>query len=182
MAEVRTRQQTSWPWWAFLLTGIAWLIISWVVLRFNLNTSIKTVGVLLGVLFLAAAINEFLIYIAVDSWRWAHLFLGIIFILGSLWAFVQPTEAFWALASVLGLLLILQGSLTLIESLATRAPLYGLGVAAGIIEILLGFWASQQYYPARAALILIWVGLLALFRGIGEIALAFAVKHQTGQM
>ena len=40
---------------------------------------------------------------------------------------------------------------------------------AGILEILLGFWASQQMFPARAALLLVWVGFFALFRGISEI-------------
>jgi uncharacterized membrane protein HdeD (DUF308 family) len=42
---------------------------------------------------------------------------------------------------------------------------------------LLGFWASQQLFPARAALILVWVGFLALFRGISEIALAFQIRR-----
>jgi uncharacterized membrane protein HdeD (DUF308 family) len=42
--------------------------------------------------------------------------------------------------------------------------------------VLLGFWASQQYYPARAALILLWVGFFALFRGITEIVTAFQVR------
>ena len=36
------------PWWIFLLTGIGWLILAWIALRFN-PASIPTVGVLLGV-------------------------------------------------------------------------------------------------------------------------------------
>ncbi len=179
MSEVKTRQQATWPWWAFLITGIAWLIISMVVLRFNIS-SITTVGVLLGILFLAVAINEFLVYAVVDTWRVAHMILGIFFLLGSLWAFLQPKEAFWALASILGFLLVLQGTMTLLAAVAGKGPLWGLGLAVGILEILLGFWASQQYYPARATLILIWVGFMALFRGIGEIVLAFHVRHEEG--
>ena len=35
------------PWWLFLLTGIAWLIIGWITLRFN-PASIATVGILLA--------------------------------------------------------------------------------------------------------------------------------------
>jgi uncharacterized membrane protein HdeD (DUF308 family) len=41
---------------------------------------------------------------------------------------------------------------------------------------LLGFWASQQLFPARAALLLIWVGFLALFRGISEFVVAFELR------
>ena len=137
-------------------------------------------GVLLGILFLAVAINEFLVYAVVDTWRVAHMILGIFFLLGSLWAFLQPKEAFWALASILGFLLVLQGTMTLLAAVAGKGPLWGLGLAVGILEILLGFWASQQYYPARATLILIWVGFMALFRGIGEIVLAFHVRHEEG--
>ena len=48
------------PWWAFLLTGIAWLIISMVVLRFT-ATSAFTIGILMGAVFLGAMANEFLI-------------------------------------------------------------------------------------------------------------------------
>jgi uncharacterized membrane protein HdeD (DUF308 family) len=178
MAQVKTRTQMM-PWWLFLITGIAWLLISMVVLRFNIS-SITTVGILLGALFLAAALNEFFTSAVVDTWRWAHILLGILFVFGALWGFFQPKEAFWALASVLGLLLVLQGSMTLIASIMAKGPLWGLGLAVGILEILLGFWASQQYYVVQARLILIWVGLMALFRGVGEIVLAFEVRRAEG--
>ena len=64
-----------------LLTGIAWLIISVVVLRFRL-TSITTVGVFIGVVFLAAMFNEFLLASVHVGWRWAHVLLGIFFLVG----------------------------------------------------------------------------------------------------
>ena len=47
----------------------------------------------------------------------------------------------------------------------------------GILEVLLGFWASQQYLPVRGALLLIWVGFFALFRGISEIVIAFELRR-----
>jgi uncharacterized membrane protein HdeD (DUF308 family) len=48
---------------------------------------------------------------------------------------------------------------------------------AGIVEILLGFWASQQYLSIRGVLLLVWVGLFALFRGISEIVIAFELRR-----
>jgi len=63
------------PWWLMLVTGIAWLIISVMVLRFRLS-SITTVGVLIGVLFLLAMFNEFLLASVRPGWRWAHVLLG----------------------------------------------------------------------------------------------------------
>jgi uncharacterized membrane protein HdeD (DUF308 family) len=165
------------PWWVLLLTGIAWLIIAVIVLRFT-TTSAATVGILLGVIFLAAMFNEFLIALVRRHWRWAHILMSIVFLAGAIWAFVNPLGTFWALATVIGLLLILQGALVLITSIESRIinSVWWLGLVAGILEILIGFWASQQLVPARAALLIIWVGVLALFRGITEIVLAFELK------
>lgn len=52
-----------------------------------------------------------------------------------------------------------------------------LGLVVGTLEILLGFWASQQYRPVQGALLLIWVGFFALFRGISEIVIAFELRR-----
>jgi uncharacterized membrane protein HdeD (DUF308 family) len=167
------------PSWLLLVTGIAWLIISLVVLRFS-TTSITTVGVLLGVIFLMATFNEFLIASVRVSWRWAHIVMGVLFAVAAIWSFANPLNAFWAIASVLGLLLIFRGALDIISSLVVReiSGAWWLGLVAGILEILLGFWASQQLFPARAALILLWVGFFALFRGISEIVIAFELRSR----
>jgi uncharacterized membrane protein HdeD (DUF308 family) len=169
--------QLAGPWWAPLLTGIAWLIISVIVLRVN-TTSVATIGVLMGVIFLAAMANEFLIAAVRQRWQWAHVLLGIFFLGGAIWAFVHPFGAFWSLASVIGLLLILEGGFVLITSIDSRVinSAWWLGMFAGILMLFVGFWASQQALPARAVLLIIWVGLLALFRGITEIVLAFELK------
>jgi uncharacterized membrane protein HdeD (DUF308 family) len=166
------------PWWIFLLTGIGWLILSWIALRFS-PASVPTVGVLLGVFFLIAMINEFFIASVMPGWRWLHILMGIIFLFGAAWSLAQPYDAFWALASILGLLLIFRGTFDIITSVSTREvnPMWWLGLLVGILEILLGFWASQQYRPVQGALLLIWVGFFALFRGISEIVIAFQLRR-----
>jgi uncharacterized membrane protein HdeD (DUF308 family) len=166
------------PWWMFLLTGIAWLILSWVALRFT-PASITTVGVLMGALFLFGMVDEFLIASVRSSWRWLHVVMGVIFAFGAGWSFAQPYNAFWALASILGLLLIFRGTLDIITSVDAREvnSAWWLGMVAGILEILLGFWASGQYLAVRGVLLLVWVGLFALFRGISEIVIAFELRR-----
>jgi uncharacterized membrane protein HdeD (DUF308 family) len=175
----RVLSRMAGPWWVFLVTGIAWLIIALVTLRFT-TTSIATVGVLLGVLFLLAAMNEFMISAVKQSWRWAHILLGIFFVVGAIWAFARPFDAFWSIASVLGFLLIFKGTLDLISAFMTKDvnSAWWLGLVTGILELVLGFWASQQLFPARGALLLLWVGFFALFRGISEIVIAFEVRHR----
>ena len=107
------------PWWLFLLTAIAWLIIAWVALRFT-PASIATVGVLLGVLFLFGMLDEFLIASVRSNWRWLHVAMGVIFAFGAGWSFARPYDASWTLASILGLLLIFRGTLDIITSVDAR--------------------------------------------------------------
>ena len=78
--------------------------------------------------------------------------MGVIFAFGAGWAFARPENAFWTLASILGLLLIFRGTLDIITSASAREvnSAWWLGMLAGILEVLLGFWASQQYLPVAA--------------------------------
>src|ERR1700749_5364518 len=122
------------PWWMFLLTGIAWLLVSVFILRIT-TASVATVGALMGVLFLVAMLNEWFIAAVSPSWRSAHIVLGILFAGGAGWAFARPYNAFWALASVLGLLLIFRGTFCFTTSLSPRGgtPPCGLGLRAGTL-------------------------------------------------
>jgi len=170
-------------WLVFLASGILWLLIAWLVLRLNAS-SITTVGVLLGVVFLLAAINEVGVATVVPGgWKVWHYILAVIFFLGALYGFVRPVNTFFALASVLGLILVFYGAFEIIQSITTRAvnPYWWLGLITGILLVLLAFWVSgsdRVYALAqRSYLILFWVGFLALFRGFSQIFLAFSVRH-----
>jgi len=171
--------EASGTWWLFLITGIAWLLLSVIVLRFNI-TSIAAVGALLGVVFIAAGANEFMVMALRDmGWKWLHGILAVIFIIGGVWAFIHPIDAFYELAAILGFLLIFKGTMDVIGSVIQKeiSALWWLGLITGVLELLLGFWASQQYFAPRAALILVWVGFFALFHGIGEIVMAFEMRR-----
>ncbi len=179
-AEIR-REATGFAknWWLFLITGLAWLMIAIIVLRFD-TASLATVGVLIGVMFLGAAMNEFLASATVSGgWKFVHLALGALFVLGALWGFIRPVNTFFALASILGFLLVLMGTTSIVGAMLSREsnPLWWLGLTVGVLEILLAIWVSQRYYPARAALILIWVGIMAMFKGFSELFLAFELHH-----
>jgi uncharacterized membrane protein HdeD (DUF308 family) len=172
------REASRW-WWVFIVTGIFWLWISLVILRFT-TTSIVTIGILIGVMFTVAAITEFMVAgVTHGGWRVVHVILGVIFVLGAIWGYSDPKNAFWALAEVLGFILVIYGAVTLTESITTRAfnPLWWLGLTAGILLILLGFWTSQQLLGVKAELLIFYAGLFALFRGMGQIVTAFQIRH-----
>ena len=170
-------------WWVLLLSGIAWLVIAWVVLRADI-TSLATVGVLLGVLFIAAGVNEAFFASAVTGgWKILHYAMAVIFLLGGLWAFIRPINTFFALASVLGLILLFYGAFEIVRGVASRDEnrFWWVGLVTGILLILLAFWVSssdREFNLAnRAFLILFWVGFMALIRGFTQIMLAFSVRR-----
>jgi uncharacterized membrane protein HdeD (DUF308 family) len=91
-------------------------------------------------------------------------------------------NTFFALASVLGLIVLLQGLMTLTRGFALRdeTQYWWLDVVAGGLITLLGLWISTSDRAwdlrERAVFILLWVGFLAIFRGISDIALAFSLR------
>lgn len=169
--------QMAGPWWMLLVTGVAWLVISVIVLRFRLS-SVVAVGVLMGVVFLGGWFSEILLASIRLRWRWVHVLMAILFLFAACWSFASPFGAFWALATIFGLLLVFRGSFDLFTSIAAREinPAWWLGMIAGVLEILLGFWVSQQEFPARALLLILWVGFFALFRGFSDILMAFEIR------
>ena len=171
------------PWWAYLLAGIAWVIISVIILRFNI-ASVATIGLLLGALFLLSAVEEFVIAAVRPAWGWAHALLGILFIGAAIWSFVTPYGAFWALASVLGILLVVVGTMHIFTAINSRAfnDAWWFGVIGGLFEVFIGFWVSAQSFRAEAFFLIIWAGLLALFRGVFEIVLAFEIRSAQTQL
>jgi uncharacterized membrane protein HdeD (DUF308 family) len=175
-------------WWVLLLIGIAWLVVAWVVLRANI-TSLVTVGVLLGCLFIAAGINEVLFAgVVAGGWKVLHWAMAVIFLLGGLWAFIRPVNTFFALASVLGLILLFYGAFEIVRGVASREEnrLWWVGLVTGILLILLAFWVSSSdrvfNLANRAFLILFWVGFMALIRGFTQIMLAFSVRRAGRQL
>jgi len=169
-------------WWIFLVTGIGWLVIAWLVLRLN-ETSITAVGVLIGIVFISAGVNEVAISgLMSRGWRLWHALMAILFLLGGLWALIRPINTFFALASMVGLILIFYGAFEIARAIAVQAisPYWWVGLISGILLILLAFWVSgsdRVYSLARRVyLILFWVGFMALFKGINQIMLAFGIR------
>jgi len=116
-----------------------------------------------------------------EGWKWLHATVGVVLIIGGVAAFTEPFRTYAMLASLFGLLLVLKGTFDFVVALAGRheADLWWILFATGILEVLLGFWAAS--YPGRSAsLLIIWVGIGALIRGITQIVLAFQVRKIHG--
>jgi uncharacterized membrane protein HdeD (DUF308 family) len=163
-------------WWLFLVTGIAWVVIAFMVLAFDPTTP-AMIGYLAGFVLLLAGANEFVALALAAGWKWLHGALGVLFIIAGIMAMLEPFQTFGILALLIGWYLLFKGITDVVVSIAERdeMSLWGLLLATGIVELVVGVWAIG--YPGRSAwLLVVWVGIAALVRGVTEIVTAFRLR------
>ncbi len=159
-----------------LITGIAWIIVSVLVLDTDFDSALA-IGYLVGGYLIAAGVMELVLIGVVGGWKWLHGALGVLFVAGGIAALTEPFQTFTVLAALVGFFLVLKGSLDFVMALVARheVDLWWLMLIAGILQVLIGFWASG--YPGRSAVLLtLWVGIGALIRGITQLVVAFQVR------
>ncbi|MCU1403603.1 MAG: hypothetical protein JWM70_1927 [Microbacteriaceae bacterium] len=163
-------------WWALIVIGITWIVIGFVVIRFD-NSTVAIVSVIFGIMVLLAATGEFFrAGISVGGWRGWHLIFGILLVIAAIIAFINPGGTFVSLAIVAGLYFIVAGTFDIISSLFSIAfPGWWLQLLSGIAELVLGFLASNSFASSAVVLVTL-VSVLAVFRGVSEIAAGFAVR------
>jgi uncharacterized membrane protein HdeD (DUF308 family) len=163
-------------WWVLLISGAVWILLSLAILQFNL-TSVWSIAILTGIVLFMAAGTEFGLASMVPSWRWAHILLGLIFLIGGFVAFVWPGETFVVLARLIGWYLLFLGTFEVIESLSSRrTDLWWLRLIAGIATVGIAFWAVGSL-ERSVNLLVLWIGLGALFRGVDQLFMAFEFRH-----
>jgi uncharacterized membrane protein HdeD (DUF308 family) len=165
-------------WWLLLLTGIAWIIISVIIFRFD-YTTVAAIAVLFGVVALGSAANEVLVSMAsTPGWRVVHLLLALLFAVAGIVSFIHPGDTFEALAALVSFYLVIRGTLDLVIAFSTSRAIPGwwLMIITGLAELLIGFWAAGSWNLSVTVLVA-WVGAIALTRGIAEIVGAFAIRE-----
>jgi len=170
-------EEAAGRWWIFLLTGIAWLVFALLVFQWN-YTTVYAISYLFGVIALVAGVNEFAqIPFTTTGWKWVHGILGVLFIIAGIWALVHPHNAFDTLAALIGFFFLVKGIFDLTVAFLTKPyfELWWLQLVIGVIEILLAFWVAGDFRQ-KAILLVVYVGIIALTRGITEIFLAFKLR------
>src|SRR5262245_12675859 len=174
----RTLARTLPPWWLMLITGIAWIVVGLILLRFD-YTSVSAISLLFGFVAIAAGVMEIVaMALAGGWWKLLHIVLAIVFIVAGIVAFIHPGDTFRALAAVFSFFLIFAGTFDIIISISARHEIevWWLQLVGGIIELALGFWAAG-YYGRSAVLLIAWVAAFAIIRGVRDIVLAFRVHE-----
>jgi uncharacterized membrane protein HdeD (DUF308 family) len=176
-AQNVARQISKW-WWAWLVMGILWIIAALIILQFT-QASVVAVGIIVGALFLVSGIEAFVMAQVSGGWKWLAITLGVVLVIGGVFALFNPVLTFLAVADILGFVFALIGISWILQALASqeRNPLWGLGLVAGILMIALGFATVEKLLPSRAYMLLVLAGIWALLQGITDIVRAFQIRH-----
>jgi uncharacterized membrane protein HdeD (DUF308 family) len=164
-------------WWLWLVVGIAWVAASLVILQFD-QASITTIGIIIGIMFVAAGVQEIVLASVVDSWRWLWALFGVLFLVSGVICFVNPKDTFAGFADILGFLFLCVGVWWTVRAFMVKDidPIWWLGLIAGIAMIILAFWTSGQLFIDKAYTLLVFAGIWAMLQGITDIIRAFQVR------
>lgn len=168
-------------WWVHLVTGVVWLLFGFAILngREEIST-VWTVAVLAGVLFLAYAAGECTAAFVSESWSWLHAVLAVGSAIAGVVAFAWPGQTFLTLAAIVAWYLLFVGVVGVISGFAARdvEEFWWVMVLVALGEVLLAFWAMG--YPGRSIqLLVLWLSLSALARGMLQVVMALSA-HSTG--
>ena len=164
-------------WWVWLVTGFLWILISLVLLQFD-DTSVRTVGVIVGIMLLFAGMEYIALGVLAEGWKWVWFALGGLLILGGLFALFNPATAFATVADMLGFLFGLIAIVWIVQALAVRNvdSLWWLHLTAGILMLIVAFWVGGQFFFTKAYTLLVFAGIWAMLRGFLNIIQAFQIR------
>lgn len=164
-------------WWVLLVVGIAWVAVALIILQFD-SASVTTVGILVGIMFLALGIENIALATLDVPVRWAWALFGGLFIVSAVVCFANPTSTFAGLADMLGFLFLIVGVWWMVRAFLERTinPLWWLTLISGILMTALAFWTSGQFFIHKAYVLLVFAGIWALLQGITSIVRAFEIR------
>jgi uncharacterized membrane protein HdeD (DUF308 family) len=170
-------------WWIQLILGIAWIVAALVILQFD-QASITTIGIIIGIMFVVAGMEQFVLAAVADSLRWLWAIFGVLFVIAGVICFINPENTFAAMADILGFLFLTVGVWWTIRAFIERDenPVWWLGLIGGILMIVLAFWTSGQFFFQKAYMLLVFAGIWALMQGVTDIFRAFAIRSLRKQL
>jgi uncharacterized membrane protein HdeD (DUF308 family) len=168
-------------WWLSLVAGIAWIVIALIILQFD-QASVTTVGVLIGIMFILSAFQQFAFGSLASGWLQLVMWLfGGLFLIAGVIALISPENTFAAIADTLGFLFLLVGTFWIIQAFGERDvnELWWFGLISGVAMIVLAFWTGGQFFIHRAYVLLVFAGIWAMFHGVNDIFRAFQLRELT---
>jgi uncharacterized membrane protein HdeD (DUF308 family) len=168
--------------WRFLLfAGVAWLAITWSVLRLE---PLDVVSVAAPVLMFAALCEAVRALVGTKTW-WLNAGMAALFAATAVVLLISDDSSFTTPASLIGWFLMVRGAVDVAVSTMNRGTdrTWGLILTLGVVQAGLGFYSASPF--ARTGdLVLVVLGAAGLLRGVADLVTALrlrevsAVRHE----
>ena len=167
-------------WWVFLVTGILWILFALTVFQGD-YTTVNAISILFGIVVVAAGLNEFVTAgFTSGGWKAVHVVLGVLFVVIGIVAFTKPDGTFTALAQVFSYYLAFMGIFDIVVAFMNRGDAgWWFRLVAGVLMLALAVWAAGDF-DQKVILLVVWVGVSSMTRGVMQIVLAFTLKGGAG--
>lgn len=165
-------------WWIPVLGGIIAMLFGFLVLSFN-YTTLWAVTIAAGIGFLLTGIADLAAAMgSKGSQRLLGLALGVLAIGAGIIAFAWPAATFVVIAKLVAWLLLLRGVFGIVGAFEYRhagIELWWISLVIAVLEIGVAVWAVR--YPGRSVVLLVlWIGISAISRGIALMTIGFTVR------
>lgn len=171
--ELSVARAYAQSWWVFLVAGIIWLLLGFVILSTR-PSSISVTVILIALAFFMGGFTMFaLAFVTAGGWRVMAIIGGVVAIAAGVAALVWPKPTLVVLGVFVAWYLLFRGIFDIALALShTNVRGWWLGLIAGIVAIALGAWAIGN--PDRSTLLLITIiGVWTIFKGVFDLVAAF---------
>ena len=161
-------------WWMFLIAGILWLLLGFIVLSLR-PASISVCVILIAVAFWLGGITQFALALVLEGgWRWLAIIGATLAIAAGIAALVWPEPTLVVISVFVAWYLLIRGIFDVCMALShTHVHGWWMPLIAGLIGIVLGAWAIGN--PDRSVLLLVSIiGIWAIFKGAADLVASFS--------
>jgi uncharacterized membrane protein HdeD (DUF308 family) len=169
-------------WWLFLISGILWLVLGFIVLSLR-PASISVAVILIAVAFWLGAMTQFALAVVTHGgWRVLSIVGGILAVGAGIAAIVWPGPTLVVISIFVAWYLLIRGIFDVAMSLSyMHVRGWWMGLISGIIGIALGAWAIGN--PERSVLLFISIiGIWSIFKGAADLVAAFSYRSMKKEL
>lgn len=164
-------------WWLWLVAGILWLLLGFIVLSLR-PASITACVILIAIAFWLGGITQLALgFVLEGGWRWLAIIGGTLAIAAGIAAIVWPGPTLVVISVFVAWYLLIRGIFDVVIALShTHVRGWWMPLVAGIIGIALGAWAIGN--PDRSVLLLVSIiGIWSIFKGVADLVASFEYRR-----
>jgi len=172
--DPESERQLKAVWWVFLLIGIVTAGLGLLVILHPIAGA-WGLALLIAITLMVSGVGDIL---GAAQWRhsWVPIVWGVLSIGVGIATLVWPDITLWALAVLIGVVLVVRGVMRAAASIAGRPPMWGLLLFVGLLELAAGI-VSLVWPQATIFVLAIVIGVDLLIAGIASIVFAIRTRQ-----